>query len=432
MIRSAPQRIRFTFFKSNASGAALPLPKKRMWPAGLIIGAMFVIFSAIEVSQIISLYRTNVKTVFDLSTFLFQGFWILGWSVGVLILGMATFLFLLYAESARLEQNYLILTTHLGCLKIRSEYLLSRIGNVRMEEPAKSSGDKAQIKFDYDGTSNKLGEEMPRSQAESIAAMIRAVLENQTDREIRGSEKTPECIELHFGKWIWKVNKPQQISSAAVKAAPEKPVIPKTTTAPSSSRRLSPSALILIGANLTPLAGVLLLDWNLGELMVLFWCENAVIGFYNILKLIVVGKLAAFFTVPFFIGHFGAFMAGHFLFVYYFFVRSLFDNIPDLHFKEALTHVFLPLWPAILALFISHGISFWVNFLGRKEYIDRKGGDQMNEPYKRVFILHLTILFGGFLVMLLKNRLPGLLVLLGLKIFVDLQAHKKEHSCGRP
>ena len=35
-------------------------------------------------------------------------------------------------------------------------------------------------------------------------------------------------------------------------------------------------------ANLIPLGGVLVLDWDLGEVITLFWAENAVIGFYSV------------------------------------------------------------------------------------------------------------------------------------------------------
>ena len=34
---------------------------------------------------------------------MFQGFWVLGWSVGVLLLGAMTILIAFYSESARIE-----------------------------------------------------------------------------------------------------------------------------------------------------------------------------------------------------------------------------------------------------------------------------------------------------------------------------------------
>ena len=49
--------------------------------------------------------------------------------------------------------------------------------------------------------------------------------------------------------------------------------------------RLRASALALVVANLMPLAGVLALNWNVTPIMVFYWTENLVIGFYNVLKM---------------------------------------------------------------------------------------------------------------------------------------------------
>ena len=59
--------------------------------------------------------------------------------------------------------------------------------------------------------------------------------------------------------------------------------------------------LLLIAANLFPLAGVLLLDRGVGALVVLYWSENLVLGFYNILKMVSVKGILAVFPALFFI-----------------------------------------------------------------------------------------------------------------------------------
>jgi len=51
----------------------------------------------------------------------------------------------------------------------------------------------------------------------------------------------------------------------------------------------SPSTLLLIIANLVPIAGSIFLGWNLADVMVLYWAESAVIGFFNICKMAVIG-----------------------------------------------------------------------------------------------------------------------------------------------
>jgi hypothetical protein len=52
---------------------------------------------------------------------------------------------------------------------------------------------------------------------------------------------------------------------------------------------------------------------------------------------------------------------------------------------------------AAAALFLSHGVSFLVNFLGKEEYLTVSPDRQMIEPYSRVVVQHVTILAGGFL-----------------------------------
>ena len=47
--------------------------------------------------------------------------------------------------------------------------------------------------------------------------------------------------------------------------------------------RYSLPALIL--SNLVPVAGVILFDWNVSAILLLYWAENAIIGFFNVLKM---------------------------------------------------------------------------------------------------------------------------------------------------
>jgi len=181
---------------------------------------------------------------------------------------------------------------------------------------------------------------------------------------------------------------------------------------------------VLVAANLVPVAGVLLFDWDLGKLMVLFWAESGIIGLYNLLKMAVVQRWGVLFTGPLFVGHFGAFMAVHFLFIYQLFVAH--DAGPDSSLTDVGRYL-LSLWPALLALLISHGLSFFYNFLGRGEYRKKGIRDQMAEPYGRIMIMHVTLLAGGGLALLLGSPTAALLLLVALKISADAMAHRRQH-----
>ena len=62
----------------------------------------------------------------------------------------------------------------------------------------------------------------------------------------------------------------------------------ETLGAPSGStgeRRSSRSAIVLLIANAIPIVGVLFFGWSLITILVLYWVENGIVGFWNIPKI---------------------------------------------------------------------------------------------------------------------------------------------------
>ncbi len=196
----------------------------------------------------------------------------------------------------------------------------------------------------------------------------------------------------------------------------------------SSGKIALPVSLIsLVIANITPLLGVLFWGWDLFQIFFLYWLESAIIGFYNILKIIKVDGLASTLTVPFFIVHYGGFMLGHLIFIFALFgpepLRGSFFPSGEI-MTPLLTNAPIPL----IILVISHGISFFTNFLGKREYRGINAKNIFMAPYKRIVVMHIVIIFGGWLVTLFKLPIFGLLLLVCLKTFADMKAHLKEHA----
>jgi len=184
------------------------------------------------------------------------------------------------------------------------------------------------------------------------------------------------------------------------------------------------SLWILLAANVVPLAGVLLLNWNVGEIMLLFWLESAIVGFFNILKMFrIAGPVALFYSL-FFVGHFGAFMAVHLMFVFSLFIE---EEGASASLQEVALF-FSNLWVAILALFISHGFSFVENFLRKREYETTDIKTQMHKPYSRIITMHVMLIVGGFLILALDAPILALSLLIILKMAADATAHVKEHK----
>ena len=52
---------------------------------------------------------------------------------------------------------------------------------------------------------------------------------------------------------------------------------------------------------------------------------------------------------------------------------------------------------------------------------------QMSAPYKRIFIMHFTIILSGFLFLALNEPRFSVVLLVVFKILADYVAHRKEH-----
>ena len=82
---------------------------------------------------------------------------------------------------------------------------------------------------------------------------------------------------------------------------------------------------------------------------------------------------------------------------------------------------------AFAGLAVSHGASFVANYLMRGEYKQSEIRTLMQAPYKRIVVLQLTIIFGGWGVLVLGSPTALLVVLIGIKLAIDVYSHGKEH-----
>ena len=206
--------------------------------------------------------------------------------------------------------------------------------------------------------------------------------------------------------------------------------------------RLTASLVFLIAVNLLPLFGVLFFEWDVGALVVLYWSENLILGIYTLAKMAAVAGVMATFPGIFFVIHYGGFCAVHGLFIHTLLLDGDFNVMGDLTWPLFLVFVELLLnvieavlaqapteWiVAFVGLFISHGYSYVTNFLLGGERDRSTVGELMSAPYKRIVILHIAVIAGGFGISALGEPLVLLLALVVLKIVVDIALHRREHS----
>jgi hypothetical protein len=187
-----------------------------------------------------------------------------------------------------------------------------------------------------------------------------------------------------------------------------------------------PSLIVLIIANIVPLYGVYSLRWSTSELILLYWFESAIIGFFNVLKMALaqeasthdpVSKLFAMaistalkiFFIPFFILHYGGFMLGHLVFIIGLFI------------KDFSISLLITVAIGAISLFFSHAASFFLNYVRGKEYEKAVVPTLMFSPYGRIMLMHLTILMGAFV------NAPVVILIVG-KTLTDAFSHIKEHN----
>jgi hypothetical protein len=170
------------------------------------------------------------------------------------------------------------------------------------------------------------------------------------------------------------------ISVSAMASVPQQTSVSRTLRRIANASRavwFSPTALVLIVANLLPLYGVLVLGWAVFPMMVLFWLENVMIGILNVLRIKLANPTDAakwaskLLLAPFFTVHYGLFTAVHGLLVFSLFGGKPYEALVDgLWTMDAARHAIteFALWPGLAALAASHLFSFFWNYLGQREF----------------------------------------------------------------
>ena len=390
------------------------MPFRRAWLAIGILAVFDLVFliPAITTFQQAATQWGRFDDLFDLVSALFLSAWLLGWSIAPILMTTVLALMLFGREVLRVRPGEVEIFIGLPLIGVAARYRVAAMRNLRLESPAAKSGKSwrgTHLAFDYGANDAAFGSDFDHDDLDGIRAAIArhagvAVRTGSAhDHELSGRWPTEPAMELI--------------------AAQEEEAPLSGATQPLSLA--SPSALVLIAANLVPLAGSVFWGWQLSDVMVLYWAESGIIGFYNILKMALISRWLAIPAGLFFLSHFGAFMAVHFLFIYSIFVQGLQGGGGDLGDVRML---FVALWPALAALFLSHGLSFVVNFMGRREYTTRSIRSQMSEPYRRIVFMHLVLIFGGGLALILGAPTPVLWLVIVVKIWVDMRAHLKERK----
>ena len=213
---------------------------------------------------------------------------------------------------------------------------------------------------------------------------------------------------------------------------------------------LHPSTLLLLAANATPIYGVLHWGWDVFVLLMLYWMETAIIGFWMIVRIAIappgsLGKIevngrptnaGSLFIAGFFVVHAGIFMGVHMVFLWSMFSGAWPQIVhgPTDFFGKLV--IGTDMWFPLLVLFVVRGFSFLFHAL-KPDFIQELErslnlpistplpddvGNIVGAFYGRVVIMHITIIFSAFLSIIFGSITP-LIIMVALKTAADVSLH---------
>ncbi|AOE50280.1 DUF6498-containing protein [Kangiella sediminilitoris] len=195
--------------------------------------------------------------------------------------------------------------------------------------------------------------------------------------------------------------------------------------------KISKGSIAIALGNAIPFIGVLLGYWSAFDLIFLYWFENIIIGIFAICRMTIRPDNPALFAIggiffsAFFCLHYGMFTYGHGLFISSFFEDYLISGSSSSRYSliDVIGYMFSNrgVQLTLLAMFIAHLVEYIIAY--RKKNIDAITAE-MSKPYKRILVLHIAIIVGGFIATQFENSIGVALVIIAMKTYYDLKPPK--------
>jgi hypothetical protein len=191
-----------------------------------------------------------------------------------------------------------------------------------------------------------------------------------------------------------------------------------------------PGAWLLIAANAVPVLGAIWLGWDASTLVVLYWMETAIVGFWLLVRLSYasprqLGAATRFAAGPgitvngpalavFVLAHASIFMLVHFFFLTFMLPGEWNQHLGSV--QEFVSGFVIPsgIWLPLAGLFLVRGVIAISEIRSEAPATNVVFGF-----YLRIVIMQLTILFSGFLALAIGGT-AMLVLLVVLKTLADL------------
>lgn len=196
--------------------------------------------------------------------------------------------------------------------------------------------------------------------------------------------------------------------------------------------------LFVVGLNAIPVYGVFHWGWQSFDLIFLYWLENVIIGMFTLLRFVIrpyqhpVEIIMPLLFAPFFAVHYGMFCMGHGLFIFSIFGEDRLDVNGLLGPLQAIAPVLQQNHLLLAAISLALLQLFdWLRDINERGLGCDNIKDLMTAPYRRIIVLHVTILASGFALGAMHEPLAGLLILVALKTTFDLYHWRKDEAVAK-
>jgi hypothetical protein len=182
------------------------------------------------------------------------------------------------------------------------------------------------------------------------------------------------------------------------------------------------TAVLLVVANLVPVIDLVRTGEPVGSILIIYWMQLVIIGFWNVIKLIVVTRLRALVFVPMFVITYMAIIN-----IFGFIAGGLLDD----QMRGSAWQKDFSLsnyWVPAAIFFAVHGVSFVVNFVGRRESEGVTWETQISQPFARALPMWLAATVGAVFGSFLTSATVAAVFVIPVKIALDLFGHFVEHG----
>lgn len=202
------------------------------------------------------------------------------------------------------------------------------------------------------------------------------------------------------------------------------------------------SFITLVIANIIPIIGVIYFGWDIFPIVYIYFLETIVIGLFGFLKIILAegvdytieqGFISQILLSQFFPklnsgSSKGSVLVSYFICLIFYtgllFVLCLLVLTPS-NFAKSWEPSYLV---AVAGFIISHGVSFYQNYIKNQEYAYAVPYTQMTQPFDRVMVMILVFSITAFAIYRIDVSTLTILALIIIKIIFDIIAHYQEHA----